>query len=213
MTNIEKNTHHAALNAKKWDARAETYDQKRFDYFRYMQKRLIALVPLKPGICLLDIGCGTGWAVRYVARSLDEQGEFYGIDLAPKMIERARENSRDYDRVHFMSANVESMSFADDFFDVAICTNSFHHYPNPQTALYQIRRILKPGGRLYIMDVTTDGPLSRLLDRVTAAREPEHVKFYSTAEYRSFFESARLKHVASQTILPPMKVHMAEKSA
>jgi ubiquinone/menaquinone biosynthesis C-methylase UbiE len=57
---MSKASNHVGLNAKEWDSRAETYDEKRFDYFRYMQKRLIALLPLEENLCILDIGCGTG---------------------------------------------------------------------------------------------------------------------------------------------------------
>lgn len=64
---VRRDSEHAELNERKWDSRAATYDEKRFDYFRYMQKRLIALIPLKENLHFLDLGCGTGWAVRHVA--------------------------------------------------------------------------------------------------------------------------------------------------
>lgn len=64
---MDPHTEHTRLNERKWDSRAATYDRKRFDYFRWMQKRVVRLIDLRPGLHFLDIGCGTGWAVRYVA--------------------------------------------------------------------------------------------------------------------------------------------------
>ncbi len=202
---------HAELNAKKWDSRAETYDAKMFDVMRYMQERVIALLPLKENLCFLDIGCGTGWAVRRVANLVNQRGEFCGIDLSPKMLERAVENSRDFKMVHFYQGNAEELPFQDSFFDVMLCTNSFHHYLHPTRALNEIRRVLKPGGRIYIADVATDEFLTNTLDWIIKQREPEHVRFHSTREFQRFFADAQLKHVASQTINFPFKVHIGEK--
>jgi len=199
---------HDELNAKKWDSRAETYDEKRFDYFRYMQKRLIALLPLKENLYFLDSGCGTGWAVRRVASLVNQRGEFYGIDISPNMIEKAKEHSQEYSKTYFNKANAGALPFQDTFFDLIICTNSFHHYLHPVRALQEIFRVLKPGGRIYIMDVTADGFITKMLDKVLKKREPEHVKFYSTQEYHHLFTGAGLEHIATQSILSPLNVHM-----
>ena len=202
---------HTELNARKWDSRAETYDAKWFDYMRYMQKRTIALLPLKENISFLDIGCGTGWAVRYVATLIHQHGEFYGIDISPNMIERAKDNSRDCRNMYFYKANAEELPFQDNLFDLIMCTNSFHHYLQPAKALSEIQRVLKSSGRIYIMDFTADGFLSRMIDRVFRKREPEHVRFYSTREYQRLFADAKLAHVSKQSITSSMKVHIGEK--
>ncbi len=72
---MDRNTQHAEMNERKWDARAATYDYKRFDYFRWMQQRVIRLIALRPGLRFLDIGCGIGWAVRYMASLLPKAPE------------------------------------------------------------------------------------------------------------------------------------------
>ena len=178
---------------------------------RYMQRRVIDLLPLHENLSFLDLGCGTGWAVGEVARRVNQRGEFYGIDLAPKMIERAKENSRDLKNLHFEQANAEELPFQNDLFDLALCTNSFHHYPHPAIALNEIRRVLKPGGRIYIMDFTADGLIARKFDQLVKSREPEHVKFHSTREFDGLFADAKLKPVATQSIISLMKVHVGEK--
>jgi ubiquinone/menaquinone biosynthesis C-methylase UbiE len=199
------------LNKKKWDRRSENYDEKRFDYFRFMQKRVLYLARIKDNQHFLDIGCGTGWAVRYAAGRVKEDGKAYGIDISPGMIERAKAGSARIQNAFFFQADAEALPLDNDFFDVIICTNSFHHYPDPKQVLTEVDRVLKPGGRIYIMDFTADGVISRMVDRAFRKREPEHVKFYSTREYRQLFSGADLKYVATKTITPPMNVHIAEK--
>lgn len=61
----QQKNEHDRLNEEKWNSRAKTYDDKRFNRFRFMQKRLVSLLNLKENQNLLDLGCGTGWAVRY----------------------------------------------------------------------------------------------------------------------------------------------------
>jgi len=65
---------HTALNQKKFDAWAATYEDKRFDFFRRMQQRVLSLLELESNSVFLDIGCGTGWAVRQVAAMLGDGG-------------------------------------------------------------------------------------------------------------------------------------------
>jgi hypothetical protein len=61
------------------------------------------------------------------------------------------------------------------------------------------------------MDVTADRFVTQMMDKVIKKREPEHVKFYSTRDYRLFFTGANLQHVATKLITPPLKVHIGEK--
>jgi ubiquinone/menaquinone biosynthesis C-methylase UbiE len=210
---MDRNTHHAEMNERKWDARAATYDDRRFDYFRWMQRRVIRLIDLRPGLRFLDVGCGTGWAVRHVAGLLHGAGKFYGVDISGHMIERARAQARGLENVHFYRTNAQQLPLETGCVDCAICTNSFHHYVDPPQVLAEIGRVLAVAGRLYILDVTADDFLTRWIDGRARRREREHVKFYSSQEYRTMFVAAQLEPLSSQLIAYPVKVHVAEKPA
>ena len=207
----------AEQNQKKWDSRAKTYDAKRFDYFRFMQKKLISLLDLREGTDLLDLGCGTGWAVRYAAAKANQQGEFDGIDISAKMIEIARANSAGCRNVHFFQTGAERLPFNNNYFDCVICSNSFHHYFSPAKVLKEVKRVLKPNEKIFILDLTCDGRLPKMLNRRCQRREPAHVSFYSTDEYRSLFSSEGLNYVGGKIIAGrligfPMKVHIGLKN-
>ena len=205
-------TDHLERNARKWDARAETYDETRFHYFRWMQRKALGFLDLMAGIRFLDLGCGTGYAVRNVAAEAKHEGLFCGIDISPRMIEVAREKSGGFFKcMRFEVANAEELPFGADSFDAVLCTNSFHHYAYPSMVFAEVRRVLRPGGRLCILDVTADSRIVRWIDSRVRLKEPEHVRFYSTSEYSKMFEVAGLRCKASKTILPPMKAHLAEK--
>lgn len=203
---------HLDANRHKWDRRSATYEGRLMSYQRAVQARTLAVVNPQPGQRLLDIGCGTGWAVRRAADLSDRGAEVYGIDLSRGMLVRALAGSAGYEDVRFLQASSETLPLETDFFDAAICTSSFHHYLHPLIALAEIRRVLRPGGRLHIADLTSDGPLTNAFDHLIKSREPEHVRFYSTAEYRDLFAPSGLRYVGSRSLLGPVKVHIAEKS-
>ena len=127
------------------------------------------------------------------------------------MIEIAKANSPNNQNVFFSQANSENLPFKDNFFEFIICTNSFHHYLDPLKVLDEIFRVLKKEGEIYILDVTTDGFLAKMLNKRFQKTEKEHVKFYNTQEFKDFYAKANLKYIASKLILPFEKVHIAKK--
>jgi SAM-dependent methyltransferase len=100
---VNREAEHIELNKRKWDKRSEAYDE--LGYYRFFQKQALFLVHPEKNGRLLDIGCGTGWAVRYAAGLVGEGGQACGIDISPKMIERAEAESRGYDNVRFYVAD------------------------------------------------------------------------------------------------------------
>jgi ubiquinone/menaquinone biosynthesis C-methylase UbiE len=201
----------AEINARKWDDRAETYDNRIFDVMRYMQKRLIDILPLWEGIHFLDLGCGTGWAVRDVARRCNYQGEFFGVDISPVMIQKAKENSNSNSAISYKLGNAEDLPFNDSSLNLVICTNSFHHYQNPQKVIGEINRVLMVGGSLFVMDLTDDNFLVSMFNNYVSNHEAAHVKFYSTQNFRDLFINAGLDYVEGKSILGLMKIHEALK--
>jgi ubiquinone/menaquinone biosynthesis C-methylase UbiE len=109
-----------------------------------MQQALISSIKIKSPIYLLDLGCGTGWAVRYVARKMNENGKFVGIDISGAMIDKAKVNSIGLQNVEFYKANSEDLPFPNNYFETIICSNSFHHYLHPEIVLCEVKRTLKP---------------------------------------------------------------------
>jgi ubiquinone/menaquinone biosynthesis C-methylase UbiE len=201
------------LNEIKWDKWAKTLDEKSKlnDYLRKAQSNLIALLEFKDNLNFLDIGCGTGWAIGQLAKLANNNGTFYGVDLSSKMIEKAQENFKDNPVIHFITANVESIPLDDNLFDIIICTHSFHHYLNPGKALSEMHRLLKDGGKIYILDPTADTWILKIADKIIKLLEPEHVKVYSTREFQSMFATAGLNYRDCKVINGHQKIHIGEK--
>jgi ubiquinone/menaquinone biosynthesis C-methylase UbiE len=209
---MEEEREHAQLNEKKWDLVAETYDKliNRL-WFRFTQKRVLSLLGLQDNQCFLDIGCGTGWAVHYAASLVKNNGKFYGIDISSKMIEKAEKNYSGCENTYFYKADAVALPFEGDFFNFIICTHSFHHFFSPSKVLNEVYRALKPGGKLYIMELTADGFIVKMSNKWTKKKEREFAKYYSTREYKTLFAEAKLSYITSKLIWPLVKAHIAEK--
>lgn len=105
---------------------------------------------------VLDCGCGTGPMIEILCDNYPEKN-YVGLDLTPEMIKKAQE--KNLPNTKFVVGDCEKLPFEDESFDVVICTNSFHHYPNPQAFFDSVKRCLRPGGRLVLRDVTSDNKL------------------------------------------------------
>ncbi|MEV6325623.1 methyltransferase domain-containing protein [Nocardia sp. NPDC051787] len=113
-------------------------------------RRLAALSGAKPGDRILDIGCGTGYLTRRLAEIADS-GSVVGLDPSAAVLERARKLTPATNCTYTVGV-AESLSAADDSFDVVANCLMLHHLPEDlrPRALAEMRRVLRPGGRLLI---------------------------------------------------------------
>jgi SAM-dependent methyltransferase len=166
---------------------------------------------------MLDIGCGTGTFAR---RVLDEhrEAEIWGLDFCGKMIRAGLKQRRPSDqRIRFIQADSESLPLLDNTFDVVCCSNSFHHYPNQSSAVREMHRVLRPGGRLIIIDGYRDRLWGRFIYDVCVVAAEGAVNHASARQFRELFHKAGFRGVRQQARLglAPflMTVGIAEKPA
>ncbi len=143
---------------------------------------------------LLDVGCGTGPMIELLVKEFPDRN-YTGIDLTPRMIEVAQEKKLAHTK--FLVGDSENLPFAENTFDAVICTNSFHHYPNPQAFINGVARVLKKSGKLVLRDYTSNNFMIWLMNHIEMplAHLGGHgdVRIYSCMEVRKMCETAGLK--------------------
>jgi ubiquinone/menaquinone biosynthesis C-methylase UbiE len=137
-----------------------------------LRRKTIDLANIQPGNSILDVGCGTGDLTLLARECTGVAGKVHGIDASPEMIEVAQQKAaRKHSNVEFRVGLIEQLAFADGTFDVALSSLMIHHLPDDlqRRGLQELRRVVKPGGRLVIVDFKQDGSLNELAALVKAA--------------------------------------------
>ena len=137
---------------------------------RAFRERLVDLARMESGHAVLDVGCGTGTLAIAAKRRVGAAGMVVGMDASPEMTDRAqRKAAKAGSDVTFRTGTVEALPFPDAQFDVVLSTLMLHHLSRPlrQQCAHEMRRVLKPGGRVLAVDFATPvkerkGILSRL---------------------------------------------------
>jgi len=180
-----------SANRRHFDRWAESYERDRTSRrLATLQHEALGMLALTTGDRLLDVGCGTGAALRSAAATVERA---VGVDLSSAMVARGRELAAATPNVELREADAEALPFDDGAFTAALCTTSMHHYQHPDRAIAQIARVLAPGGRAVIADATTDRPIMRLADLVLRTFQRSHVGLRRAAEIGALMRAAGLE--------------------
>lgn len=132
-----------------WDKAASHYERSWQDQLEPAQSALLELAALEPGIAVLDVACGTGLVTRRAASAIAPGGMIVGTDISEQMVCAARDiaaGSMTAD-VSFERMDAEQSAFGDNSFDVVLCALGLMYVPDPEKAIRDFHRVLRPGGR------------------------------------------------------------------
>ena len=139
-------------NQPRFDAWSKSYDQGRIHkWFRFRQDLALQEMKLTNGCSVLDIGCGTGWAVRNISEKFPFV-RVLGLDLSQGMVLEARLKLEKEKENRFLNADAEALPFVSNSLDYIFCTSSFHHYSSAHLALLEFKRVLKPYGKMILIE-------------------------------------------------------------
>jgi len=159
-------------------------------------EQTLALMDLEPADRVLDLGCGTGWASRRMARAVTA-GEVVGLDVADEMLRRAEQVSASLKNIRYVWGSAESIPAVGDYFNKVLSVESFYYYADQGKALDELRRVLAPGGRLFILiNLYKDNPYS--LRWTTELKVP--VQALWEAEYVALMQQHGFRQVEARRI-------------
>ena len=156
----------------------------------------LELMKIQPGDRILDLGCGTGWASRRMAR-IASNGEVVGLDVADEMLRRAEQASAGMKNVRYVWGSAEKIPAPDSYFNKILSVESFYYYDDQRKALDELFRVMAPGGQLFILiNLYKDNPYS--LRWLGELKVP--VQAHSEAEYIAMLQKRGFKETAARRI-------------
>lgn len=162
----------------------------------------LALMDLKPGDHVLDLGCGSGWLCRRIARLVPE-GRVVGIDIAPEMVRRARSAGREYANLSFLEGTSDRIPCASGFFSKIISVESAYYWPDAAGSVREMFRVLGKGGSAWILiNYYRDNPHAHQWGSIL--KIPTHL--FSADEWMAFYRKAGFVDVDQRRISDPTPV-------
>jgi ubiquinone/menaquinone biosynthesis C-methylase UbiE len=176
---------------------------------RALIRRMRAVAGDRP-VRVLDVGCGTGVFAAKVRRAMPS-ATVWGVDLVVSMLHKGAARWRSHSGVmQPVQGDSERLPFADGTFDFITCANSFHHYPHQDRAVAEMHRVLRPGGRLMIIDGYRDAPWGWFIYDVCVAGVEGAVHHASAHRFRELFAQAGLRAVAQRVFRGPAPFLLTE---
>lgn len=169
-------------------------------------KHVLARMPVEEGDTVLDLGTGSGYALRAL-RETKKAGRAYGLDASPQMLQNARSYTSD-NRISFLRGDFNSLPFEADSVDHVFSMEAFYYAADPLQTLHELRRILRSGGTFYCA-------VNYYEENVYSHEWQENISIDMTRwdrqEYRDAFREAGF-FVAEQDNVPDKETHIPPES-
>ena len=144
----------------------------RYDFFndviscfthRYVKKKALKALCVPPGACVLDLCCGSG-DLGKILKKMQPSCTVLGADISEKMLDIAKNKNPN---IEYSIQNAENLDFAEDTFDFVVMGFGLRNIEHPETALKEVLRVLKPGGKFLQLDFGKKNIFSKIFDKFT----------------------------------------------
>jgi len=161
--------------------------------------QMLAKMDLTATDNVLDVGCGSGWLSRRIAKLLPE-GRVVGMDISDEMIRVARRHSVEHDNILFVVGEVAEIPWEPNFFNHAVSVESAYYWPNPATGIKELHRVLRPGaGAWMLINYYRDNPYCHQWGKLLAVP----TQLLSAEEWVGLFRAAGFSQVSHERIIDP----------
>ena len=166
---------------EKYEAMAAGYDRRWERYHAETFSRVARYLRDTHAPSILDVPCGTGELLRWLLPQAPG-ARIVGVDGSVAMLNVARQKWAGQTRVSFQHALADALPFSEKTFDWVFCCSSLHYFKQPERVLAECARVLKPTGRLLLLDWCRNPWHCRIINWWKVRYDPTHVQMYTTQE-------------------------------
>jgi ubiquinone/menaquinone biosynthesis C-methylase UbiE len=188
-----------ALVRKQFTSTAEVFGDYAVAHRVTDAELLARLVSAAPADLAVDLACGPGTLALRFARHVKW---VCGLDFTPAILELARRNAwrEGLCNLVYVLGDAQALPFGDSSLDLAVTSFSLHHISDPASVLREMARVLKPGGRVGVLDIVVpeDPKVRELNQRIERIRDNSHARSLARSDFERIFGQAGLRIVASE---------------
>lgn len=187
--------------SEQYDRLAQIYDRR---WHSYILNSLIFLkdyMKLSGDEVILDVACGTGELERILVSDYPNLN-ITGVDISEKMLDVAKSKFPNSQKIEFLKASANSLPFPDSSFDTIVSASAFHYFNNPINALQEMKRVLKPNGKVIIMDWCRDFWFCQVFDLFLKLTDPAHKNCYTQQELHNFLNKTDFQVTGQERTRP-----------
>lgn len=162
----------------------------------------ITLASLQPGQTVVDLGSGAGLDCLLAAQKVGPEGRVIGVDMTPEMITRAQANAKKVNaaNVEFRQGYLEDLPVDDNTADVIISNCVINLSPDKAKVFTEAYRVLKPGGKLAVSDIVTEGPLPQAVKKSLSAWAGCVAGAVEASEYIEMMKAVGFKDISVKPV-------------
>lgn len=167
--------------------------------FLFLHKKLVKVINPRKRASILDVGCGWGILLKELFL-LDRNLKLFGIDISPKMVKVAKLKFNNENKVEIQVGSADKLSYKNNSFDYLTCILSFHHYPDSLNSLREMFRVLKPSGKLFLLDPFTSGFIAKfmvMVNRIIFREKDVHI--YTKEQMLEMLKEVGFANIQQQT--------------
>ncbi len=211
-------TKYKAIERETYSRKAQSYEKYGGAIFEALSSPLLEMAQLEPGQKVLDVACGVGIPSLAAAKLVAPEGSLMGVDLAPGMVDLARIRAQrlGLSNISFQEADAEELPFPDESFDAVLCHLGLIHFTDRTKALMEMRRVLKPEGRVALSVWSTPDrtvvigmvakTIAELWPSAIVPGAPTWFDFGSSGAIETIMREVNFREIASKRIDYPLNV-------
>lgn len=186
------------MAAYDWSPRAAAYAASVPHSAGPSLEKVLVLAAPRPGDRALDIGTGAGHTAALLAAA---GASVVGLDQSEGMLAAARNRYSHVRQLTFQQGDAAATGLDEKSFDLITARHTLHHHADIRATLAEVRRLLRPGGRLVLVDETSSSPaLHDWFEELERSRDASHVRTHTVPQWRSLLEGSGLRWVVGDDL-------------
>lgn len=186
------------FTADTFNKKASSYEDKWNSYLKHTHREFLHRIETANSDVILDLSCGTGLLAEEMIQQNFSFKKLILNDPSEEMLAIARERLPDNGTISFTNRHVQEMEYEENSFDEILCLNAFHFYSGQHAIIENIYRMLKPGGKFYVLDWNRSG-FFRIINMIIRLSAPERINSRSLNELEQMLRQCKFTINASNT--------------